>query len=73
MLAEEIQKVVPELKVSYVSKTEDPRDYRVNFDKISKELGFKITRTVPDGIKEIASIIKAGIIADPYSKKYSNT
>lgn len=73
MLIEEILKVIPDLKVNYVAKVEDPRDYRVNFDKITNNLGYKITRTVPIGIKEIHDIIKCGIIADPYSKIYSNT
>jgi len=48
-------------------------DYRVNFDKISKDLGFKITRKVPDGIREIYAMISSGIISDPYSKKYSTS
>lgn len=33
MLAEELQKLVPEMKVKYVQKNEDPRDYRVAFEK----------------------------------------
>ena len=46
-------KVIPDSKIKYVKKNEDPRDYRVNCDKIKKELGFKISMTVPDGILEI--------------------
>ncbi len=72
MLAEEIAKVAPEMQVSYVQRTEDPRDYRVNFDKITNELGFKITKTVPDGIREIYSLIKTGLIDDPYGPKFRN-
>ena len=72
MLVEEIQKVVKDLKVKYVQKNEDPRDYRVNFDKLANTLNFRITRKVPDGIKEISAMITSGIISDPYSKKYSN-
>ena len=34
MIIEEVCKVVPNVKVHYVEKHEDPRDYRVNFDKI---------------------------------------
>lgn len=72
MLAEEIAKVAPEMQVSYVQRTEDPRDYRVNFDKITNELGFQITKTVPDGIREIYTVIKTGIIDDPYGPKFRN-
>lgn len=72
MLMEEIQKQIPGAKAIYVEKTEDPRDYRVNCDKIKEELGFSITKKVPDGIREIATLIKSGLITDPYSSKFRN-
>jgi len=72
MLAEELQKLVPDMKVKYVHKDEDPRDYRVSFDKIRSELGFQITKTVPDGMREIIRILSDGIISDPDSPKYKN-
>lgn len=72
MLMEEIQKQIPEAKAIYVEKTEDPRDYRVNCDKIKNELGFSITKRVPDGIREIIKLIRSGIIIDPYSQKFRN-
>ena len=72
MLAEEILKIVPEAKISYVKKEEDPRDYRVNFSKIKKKLGFKITKTVPQGLSEINNLLKDGLLLDPYSKNYQN-
>ena len=72
MLAEEILKVVPEARIRYVHKDEDPRDYRVNFSKIKKQLGFNITKIVPDGIKEINSIITNGLLRDPESETYRN-
>ncbi len=56
MIIEEVCKVVPNVKVNYVESTEDPRDYRVNFDKIKNELGFTITKKVPDGVKEIYTL-----------------
>lgn len=43
-----------------------------NCDKIKNELGFKISMTVPDGIKEIKHIIEAKIIKDPDNQKYYN-
>lgn len=72
MLMEEIQKQIPTAKATYVDKTEDPRDYRVNADKIKNELGFTITKKVPDGIAEIAKIIQSGLIQDPYGPKFRN-
>ena len=71
-IMEEVCKVVPDVKVNYVESAEDPRDYRVNFDKIKNELGFTITKKVPDGIKEIYTLIKSGIITDPFEQKFRN-
>jgi nucleoside-diphosphate-sugar epimerase len=73
MLAEELLKIDPSAKIRFVSKSEDPRDYRVDFSKIKNELGFEISRRVPDGIREIYRILKDGIISDPYSKSYQNS
>ena len=72
MLMEEIQKQIPDAKAIYVEKTEDPRDYRVNCDKIKNELGFTITKKVPDGIREITKLMKSGIITDAHSQKFRN-
>ena len=58
MLINEIKKVLPNSKIKYVKKNDDPRDYRVNCDKIKNELGFKISMTVPDGIIEIKHLIE---------------
>ena len=72
MLMEEIQKQIPSAKAIYVDKTEDPRDYRVNCDKIKTELGFTITKKVPDGIREIAKLMQSGLITDAHSQKFRN-
>jgi nucleoside-diphosphate-sugar epimerase len=72
MIVEEIQKRIPDTKVKYVQKNEDPRDYRVSFEKIKNELGFKITKKVPDGIEQIIKIIKDGFLNNPDDQKYKN-
>ena len=72
MLMEEIQKQIPGAKAIYVDKTEDPRDYRVNCDKIRNDLGFAITKRVPDGIREIIKLVQSGMITDPHSQKFRN-
>lgn len=72
MIVEEIKKIIPAAKVKYINKDEDPRDYRVSFKKISKELGFSITKRLPDGIKEIKKIIDKKVILDPDDPKYRN-
>jgi len=72
MIIEEVCKVVPDVKVHYVEMNEDPRDYRVNFDKIKNELGFTITKKVPDGIREIYKLLSTGIVTDSFAQKFRN-
>ena len=72
MIVDEIKKVLPESKIKYVAKNEDPRDYRVNCDKIKNLLGFRISKTVPDGIREIKRVIQDNLIQDPENQKYYN-
>lgn len=73
MIAEEILKIRPNAKISYVHKEEDPRDYKVDFSKIKNILGFQTTKRVPDGLQEINYLIINNFITDPDSKKYQNT
>jgi nucleoside-diphosphate-sugar epimerase len=72
MIIEEVCKVVPDTVVDYVEMNEDPRDYRVNFDKIKNELGYTITKTVPDGVKEIYKLLKTGVVTDSFGQKFRN-
>ena len=72
MIVDEIKKIIPNSKIKYVVKNDDPRDYRVNFDKIKKELGFQISMRVADGIKEIVHIIQENLIQDLDNQKYYN-
>ena len=72
MLADELLKIYPNGRIKYVHKNEDPRDYRVDFSKIKNELGFSITKKVPKGMKEIATILKDNLLINPFDKKYQN-
>ncbi|WP_419766209.1 MAG: NAD-dependent epimerase/dehydratase family protein [Arcobacter sp.] len=72
MIVNEIKKQLPKAKIKYIKKDEDPRDYRVSFEKIRKELNFKITKTVPDGIKQIIQVVNEGFINNPDDSKYKN-
>lgn len=72
MIVEEINKIIPNTRIKYVHKNEDPRDYRVSFEKIKKDLGFKISSQVPVGIKEIKYLIDNKILLNPDDPKYRN-
>ena len=71
-LVEEIRKQIPRGEVTYVRREEDPRDYKVSFDKINATLGFKTLMTVPDGIGEIAGALEADALGDPYDARSRN-
>jgi nucleoside-diphosphate-sugar epimerase len=72
MLVDEIQRQVGRGKVSYVKRDEDPRDYKVSFDKIRAVLGFETELTVPDGIGEIAAALDEDRWPDPWGARYRN-
>ncbi|HET7565277.1 MAG TPA: NAD(P)-dependent oxidoreductase [Gemmatimonadaceae bacterium] len=71
-LVELIRPHAPTATVEFVHRAEDPRDYRVSFAKIERTLRFYTTRTVRDGIQEIAHLVRAGIIEDVHDVRYRN-
>jgi nucleoside-diphosphate-sugar epimerase len=71
-LVEVIQSQVNRGRVSYVKRTEDPRDYKVSFDKVRDVLGFETTMTVPDGVAEVIAALDANSFEDPYDGRYRN-
>ncbi len=72
MIVDELVKQLPDARIKYVKKDEDPRDYRVKFDKIEARLGFSISKTVPEGIAEIRNCILSNVIANPDDQVYYN-
>lgn len=71
-LVDMIRVEVPDGVVEYVHRDEDPRDYRVRFDRVREALGFEATRTVPDGIVEVARLLRDGVIEDIQDPHYRN-
>lgn len=71
-LVREIRGQIDRGRVAYVPRDEDPRDYKVSFDKIRSRLGFEARRTVPDGIAEIISALDEGRFGDPFAVVYRN-
>jgi nucleoside-diphosphate-sugar epimerase len=71
-LLELMNERIPDADVQRVHKTEDPRDYRVSFERIHEQLGFTVTKRVPDGIEEIATALETGLVEDPADSAYYN-
>jgi nucleoside-diphosphate-sugar epimerase len=67
-----IHPYAPDAVVEYVHKAEDPRDYRVSFTRVTNELGFKTTRTVANGIAEIARLVEGNVITNFGESSYRN-
>ncbi|HKO20106.1 MAG TPA: NAD(P)-dependent oxidoreductase [Acidobacteriaceae bacterium] len=67
-----IQPHVGDAVVEYVHRAEDPRDYRVSFSRINKELGFTISRTVEQGIREVIDLVRSGVIDDCNAPGFRN-
>jgi nucleoside-diphosphate-sugar epimerase len=71
-IVELIRPFVPDAKIEFVHKNEDPRDYRVSFDRILGELGYKTTRSVVEGIAEVAKLVRIGAISNLADSRYRN-
>lgn len=72
-LVEEIRRHTSSGTVSFVPRDEDPRDYKVSFDKVRERLGFETEMTVPDGIAELLDALSNGRFPDPFASRYRNT
>lgn len=71
-IVEMIRKRIPDLNVEYVHNDEDPRDYKVDFDKIKKTLSFRITKNISEGIDEVLRLMRSQVIGDPDDSRYKN-
>lgn len=71
-LADMLKSQVPDAVFEYIHKDEDPRDYRVSFEKIKQNIGFKTEHTVKNGIQEVIRLVESGIIRDFRNPEYRN-
>ena len=51
---------IPGTQIEYVDTIEDPRSYRVSFDKIRHVLGFVTRYRIEDGVREVRSLLESG-------------
>jgi len=57
MIVDSILNKIPNGKVKYQEHGSDPRNYKVNFEKVKTALGFEPKYTVHDGIEELVNAI----------------
>ncbi|MDX6562274.1 MAG: hypothetical protein QOD65_2088 [Gaiellales bacterium] len=71
-LVDKIREQVSAGTVRYVTRSDDPRDYKVSFEKIRNGLGFETSMTVSDGIAELVRDLETGAFGDPYDPGFRN-
>ncbi len=69
MIVDAILTFIPEGKVRFGKNGNDPRNYRVSFEKVRKLLEFEPEYSVYDGIRELTDALRAGFYADSLSQK----
>ena len=58
MIVDKILNKLPNGNVKYQEHGSDPRNYRVNFNKVKTVLGFEPKYTVQDGIDELVDAME---------------
>jgi nucleoside-diphosphate-sugar epimerase len=67
-----IQRLIPDSKLVTRETDVDRRDYRVSFTRIHRELGFRPSRTVEDGVLELAEALRTGVVGNYQDRRHSN-
>jgi nucleoside-diphosphate-sugar epimerase len=70
-VAEIVRAHVPGTEVEHAAVT-DHRNYRVSFDKLADAFSFRPSRTVSEGVQEIAAAVESGSIPDISDPRLSN-
>jgi nucleoside-diphosphate-sugar epimerase len=71
-VGETIQKMVPAAELLCSEGDGDRRDYRVDFARIRKALGFLPEWQLEDGIQQVLDAVRSGAVLDYRDPKYSN-
>ncbi len=70
-LAERVAEVMPGVELEVQREDDDRRTYRVVFDKIKNTLGYEVTVSIEDAIREIVEDIKEKGY-DPFDEQFFN-
>lgn len=71
-LAELVASLIPGVKLNVAPDDADRRSYRVNFDKITRVLGFRVKHAVEDAVRELREKLEAGVFGDTEDSRYYN-
>ena len=72
MRYELLKERLPELRAEWTTIDEDPRSYKVSFERIRETLGYEVSKRVPDGMDEILGRARNGEYPDPAADRFRN-
>ena len=72
MMYELLKERLPDLEVEWVDVDEDPRSYRVSFDRVADELGFQVDWRVPTGMEQVLRHLEMGAFPEPAAERFRN-
>lgn len=72
MMFDLLKERLPNLRAEWVSVDEDPRSYKVGFQRIADELGYRTEWTVPAGMDQILEQARLGAFPDPAAPRFRN-
>jgi len=67
-----VAEAFPGLTVNRMNRSVDPRNYRVNCDKLRDALDFEIQTNVAAGVRELKAVLDSGDLGDLDQSGYSN-
>lgn len=71
-VGELIHQLVPTAELISMGADGDRRNYRVNFNKIQRMLGFQPRWTLQQGVEQVIEALRSGVIKDYRDARYSN-
>ncbi len=72
-LGQIVAKAFPGIEVEEIHNGDDPRNYRVCFEKIRKALGFRASIDLVEGVQEMVDAVRNGQVANWREPIYSNS
>lgn len=72
MMYELLKERLPDLDAEWVSIDEDPRSYKVSFERIGEELGYQTEWDVPAGMDQIIAQTRLGVFPEPDAPRFKN-
>ncbi len=71
-IAKKVKKTFKNANLNIIKTSIDPRNYKVNSNKIRNKIGFVAKKSIENALKEMKNMFKFKKIKNPENKKYNN-